>query len=68
MNLKDKEPELMDEVKHKTTEDISGIVIAKYPDRITGEQMLDIRLPNDSIHYNSPVNNWEVVKLNKDGE
>lgn len=65
MNLKDKEPELQDEVKSKIAQDMTGTVIAKYPGFIEGQgNLLDIRLFNEQIYYGTPVKNWEVVKLN----
>lgn len=66
MNLKDKVPELRDEVKHKIS-DMAGIVITKYPKVLpTGktEQYLDVRGFDEKIYYDSPAKNWEVVKLN----
>lgn len=64
MSLIDKEPELRDEVKSKIAQDIIGTVITKYPDKITGEQMLDIRLSDETIWYNTLATNWEVIRLN----
>jgi hypothetical protein len=60
MNLKDREPELRDEVKHKN-HDVIGIVIEKY--KMDGYQYLDVRGSNEKIYYQTPAKNWEVVKL-----
>lgn len=61
LNIKDKEPELRDEVKHKNN-DMTGVVISKYP---IGEAiMLDVRGYNDKIYYGTPAKLWEVVRLN----
>jgi len=55
-----REPELRDEVKHKTQE-ASGTVLAKY--KMTGSDMffIDVRLPNDQIYYASPAINWTIT-------
>ena len=59
-----KEPELQDEVKHKTA-DMSGIVIAKYPKSFIlrpTKWLLDIRRVDEKIEYGTPMENWEVVR------
>jgi len=62
MDLKDKEPEMQDEVKFKgKNSDKTGTVIAKYP-LGNGNIVLDIRLTEEKIYYASPVGNWEVTK------
>jgi len=61
-DLKDREPEMQDEVKHKSkNSDKTGIVIAKYP-LSNGNIVLDIRLTEEKIYYSSPIGNWEVTK------
>jgi hypothetical protein len=59
VDLKNKEPELQDEVKHRNN-DMSGIVIAKY--LMNNKQHLDVRRADEKIQYGSPVENWEVVR------
>jgi len=62
MYLKDLEPELRDEVKHKNN-DTTGIVITKYPGGENLGNLLDVRGVNEKIYYATPAENWEVVKL-----
>jgi hypothetical protein len=69
--LKDLEPELMDEVKHKEQSEGTGVVIAKYPSVRAGEIgkiLLDVRADDDTIYYGTPAVNWEVTKLNDELE
>lgn len=60
-------PEFQDEVKHKTA-DMTGVVIAKYPRpnmTVPGNPQLwalDIRRADEVIEYNSPAENWEIVR------
>ncbi len=68
--MKNKEPALQDEVKHKTS-DMAGTVLAKHPgtwtdetgEEITGN-VLDVRGFNEKIYYATPAKNWEVVREN----
>lgn len=62
MNLKDRIPELRDEVKHKKNDTV-GIVVAKYQSIALGVLCVDVRV-GDRIYYTSPIANWEVVRLN----
>ena len=64
-DLRDKEPEFRDEVKNKKN-DMTGVVIAKYPGKDPGTQLLDIRGANDRIYYGTPAKIWEVVRLNNE--
>lgn len=50
-------PDYQDEVKHKIT-DVTGVVIAIY--EIDGIIYFDVR-DNDTIHYQTPANNWITV-------
>ena len=63
MILKDKEPELRDEVKHKTS-DMAGTVITKYMSGEIMEIVLDVRGFNEKIYYGTPAKNWEVIREN----
>lgn len=64
--MKNKEPELRDEVKHKMA-DMTGIVIAKWPSCANPEEdLLDVRGANDKIYYSTPAKNWEVVRENNE--
>ena len=63
MNLKDKEPELRDEVKNKNN-DTTGIVIAKYPNFTGTGNLLDVRSSDDRIYYGTPAKLWEIIKIN----
>jgi len=65
-NLKDLEPELRDKVKSKIAQDMTGIVIAKYPGTVEQGKLLDVRLFNEKIYYATPAKNWEVVTLNNE--
>jgi len=65
-NLKDLEPSLRDEVKSKIAQDMTGMVIAKYPGTVEQGNLLDIRLFNEKIYYATPAKNWEVVTLNNE--
>lgn len=56
----DKQPELRDEVKHKIS-DMTGMVITKYSK--DGKYYLDVVGVNNSVYYDTPMENWEVVKV-----
>ena len=68
-----KEPNLQDEVKHKTAE-VSGTVIAKYPgskipnsDPQTHDmEFIDVRGSDEKIYYASPAINWDVVRTEEE--
>lgn len=62
ISLKDIEPDMADEVKHKT-DDMAGVVIAKYPGGENSEKLLDVRGVNEKIYYGTPAKNWEVTRL-----
>ena len=64
--LKDLEPNLRDEVKHRDQQDVGGIVITKYPS--DGGTLIDVRLWDDHIVYRTPASGWEVVKLNDEAD
>jgi hypothetical protein len=57
-----------DEVKSKICPDITGVVIAKYPGGGNLGNLIDVRLPSDSIYYATPASGWKVIIPNQDGE
>lgn len=69
-NMKNQEPDLYDEVKHKKNE-ITGTVIAIFPmlssRTRTRKMYLDVRSDN-RIYYQTPASNWEVTKKNDNNE
>lgn len=54
------EPNFQDVVRHKTA-DVSGTVIARYPNIWDGEIYLDVREGTDKIYWETPAKNWETV-------
>ena len=60
----DRIPELQDEVKHKRNDTV-GVVIAKLSNPITGQVYLDVRV-DDHIKYATPIENWDVVRIEED--
>lgn len=64
--LKDLEPNLMDDVKHKTCPEGYGVVIAKYT--LDTKTYIDVRSEDNTIWYKTPASDWEVTKLNDELE
>lgn len=63
------EPNFQDRVKHKNlSEPTSGTVIAKYPGlgKNKKKQFLDVRTDDDRIIYETPAENWNVLKPYED--
>jgi hypothetical protein len=63
MNELSGEPKCQDLVKNKTS-NVTGVVIAKYPEWQKDRNLLDIRLETDTrgVWYGSPAEFWEVIK------
>ena len=64
MYLKDKVPEMNDDVKSLVSPDMAGTVIAKYVLDAPLRTYLDVRMFDGTICYKTPMSNWEVIRLN----
>jgi hypothetical protein len=56
-------PKFQDDVHHKE-QDVTGVVIANYA--IDGKDVLDVRISDTSVIYETLAENWETIRTEEE--